>query len=190
MAFIRVKADKAHRFGIAAVDDEDGERGGRVTAYWEKPDRAGVRLGLTDGPLLQTRGAVSGFSTENQEDTSYEFGRDIIPMLMKEGGRVYGYKFCGYWGYTRTIEEYWQSNMDLLGEKPLIDMEKWGLRTNLDHRGIRDFQPVLMGDYAAVHNSLVYNGCQLSTEPSAIPSSFPGSCREGGGGREFRTVFQ
>ena len=97
---------------------------------------------------------------KNQKDEgSYEFGRDIIPMLIKHNYRVYGYKFCGYWGYTRTIQEYWQSNMDMLGEKPLIDLEKWGFRTNLEHRGIRDYQPLLTGERAEISNSLVYNGC-------------------------------
>lgn len=184
---IRVKADQAHRFGIAAVDGEDGERGGRVTAYWEKPieplsDWASLTV-LCFKPEVMYRLLI-----ENQEDTSYEFGRDIIPRLMKEGGRVYAYKFCGYWGYTRTIEEYWQSNMDLLGEKPLIDMEKWGLRTNLDHRGIRDFQPVLIGDHATVHDSLIYNGSVIdgTVRRSII---FPGVIVEKGAVIENSVLF-
>ena len=160
---IRVPREKAHRFGVAAIDDEDGERGGKVTGYWEKPldpqaDWASLTV-LCFRPEVMYR-----LLDENQSDSSFEFGRDIIPRLMKAGGRVYAYKFCGYWGYTRTIEEYWQSNMDLLGEKPLIDMEKWGLRTNLDHRGIRDFQPVVIGDGATVHDSLVYNGSIIEGE--------------------------
>ncbi len=98
---------------------------------------------------------------ENQADTSYEFGQDIIPRLIKQGRRIYGYKFDGYWGYTRTVQEYWQANMDLLGDRPLIDMEKWGIRTNLDHRGLRDYQPALIGQNAVVSNSLIYNGCVI-----------------------------
>ena len=74
---------------------------------------------------------------------------------------MYGYKFEGYWGYTNTIDEYWQANMDLLGENPKIDMEKWGFRTNLDHRNIRDFQPTIVGDYAVVENSMIHNGCHI-----------------------------
>ncbi len=86
---------------------------------------------------------------------------DIIPLLLKKKCKVYGYKFCGYWGYTRTVEEYWQSNMDLLGPEPLIDLEKWGFRTNLEHRSIRDFEPALIGDNGQIQNSLVYNGCKV-----------------------------
>ena len=49
--------------------------------------------------------------------------------------------------------------MDLLGDNPPIDMEAWGLRTNMEHRGIRDAQPALLFEDAKVHNSLIYNGC-------------------------------
>jgi glucose-1-phosphate adenylyltransferase len=98
---------------------------------------------------------------KNQQSDSYHFGKDIIPLLIEQNFKVYGYKFCGYWGYTRTINEYWQSNMDMLGPKPLIDLEKWGFRTNLEHRHIRDNEPALMGEHAVVLNSMVYNGCKI-----------------------------
>ena len=172
IACIRVAKDEAHRFGIAAIDDEDGDEGGRVTAYWEKPqhpeaDWASLTVLVFKPDILYTALA------ENQKSNSYEFGRDIIPSLMERGARVYGYKHKGYWGYTRTVEEYWQSNMDLLGENPVIDMEAWGLRTNMDHRGIRDAQPSLVREGARIRNSLIYNGCTVegTVENSIL---FPG----------------
>ncbi|MDR3089499.1 MAG: glucose-1-phosphate adenylyltransferase [Desulfobulbaceae bacterium] len=160
MVFIRVPLEKAHRFGLAALDDEDGERGGRVIGYWEKPEQPESDWASLTVMLFKPN-VLYKFLQENQIQESFEFGRDIIPAMMAAGYRVYGYKFRGYWGYTRTIEEYWQSNMDLLGERPLIDLEAWGLRTNLDHRGIRDFQPTIVGDYAHIENSLIYNGCRI-----------------------------
>ena len=160
VAFIRVPMEKAHRYGVAKINDEDGETGGRIEAYWEKPveplaDWASLTVLCFDAACL--RQALK----DNQHRASYEFGRDIIPMLLEQKKKVYGYKFDGYWGYTATVEEYWQSNMDLLGPEPLIDAEKWGLRTNLDHRAIRDFEPTLITDNARVSNSLIYNGCTI-----------------------------
>ena len=160
MVFTQVALEKAHRFGIAVLDDEDGERGGRVIGYWEKPSEPRSDWASLTVMLFKPE-VLFKFLQENQDQESFEFGRDIIPAMMAAGFKVYGYKFRGYWGYTRTVDEYWQSNMDLLGEKPLIDLEAWGLRTNLDHRGIRDFQPTTIGDYAHVENSLIYNGCHI-----------------------------
>ncbi|HKJ65096.1 MAG TPA: sugar phosphate nucleotidyltransferase [Desulfopila sp.] len=163
IAFIKVPREEASRFGVAVINDEDGERGGKIEGYWEKPEEPSSDwVSLT---VMCFRPEVLYKELrQNQQEHSFEFGKDIIPMLVEEGYRVYGYKFCGYWGYTRTVEEYWQSNMDLLGEQPAIDMEKWGLRTNLEHRGIRDFQPAHMGQAARISNSLIYNGCLIDGE--------------------------
>lgn len=160
MAFTRVPMAGSDRFGIAELSDEDGDQGGRVLQYWEKPEHpqspwaSMTILCFKPGVLYQAL-------EENQKGDSYHFGRDIIPVLLRQKKRVYGYKFSGYWGYTRTINEYWQSNMDLLGAEPKIDLEKWVFRTNLDHRNLRDFQPAQMGDGAVVGNSLIYNGCRI-----------------------------
>ncbi len=79
--------------------------------------------------------------------------------MMKEQRKVYGYKFNNYWGYTRTIVEYWQTSMDLLGSDPKIKLNDWGIRTNLEHRGIRDCQPTKIGKNASIQDSMIYNGC-------------------------------
>ncbi len=160
IAFKKVPLEKGHRFGIARLGDEDGDRGGRVEHYEEKPKKPESDWASLTVLCFKPEVLYQALE-ENQLSQSFEFGRDIIPLLLKKKSKVYGYKFRGYWGYTRTVEEYWQSNMDLLGPKPLIDMEQWGFRTNLEHRGIRDFEPTLIGSDGEIENSLVYNGCKV-----------------------------
>ncbi len=187
IAFVQVDKDKAHRFGVAAIDKEDGKVGGKVTGYWEKPetpeaDWASLTVLIFKPEVLYQ---VLG---DNQKTDSFEFGRDIIPQLMAEGKKVYGYKYRGYWGYTGTTEEYWQANMDLLGDNPSIDMEAWGLRTNMEHRGIRDAQPALIQEGATISNSLVYNGCVVDgTVKNSI--LFPGVHVEKGAVVEDSVLF-
>ena len=157
-AFIRVPLEEASRFGVAEIESGD-EEGGRLLSYEEKPDApkghwASLTVLCFKPQVLYDVLALN----QAQSNGSYEFGRDIIPMMMGKGYRVYGYKFGGYWGYTRTIDEYWQTSMELLGPKPKIDMEKWGLRTNLEHRDIRDCQPLNVGDQGSLENSMAYNG--------------------------------
>jgi glucose-1-phosphate adenylyltransferase len=158
-AFIEVDPRDAHRFGIAEIENE-GSGGGRLVSYEEKPDNP--RSCLASLTILCFRPQVLyEVLAENQKQDSYEFGRDIIPMMMKRNHRIYGYIHKGYWGYTRTIDEYWRTSMDLLGKNPRVDMEEWGLRTNLEHRDIRDCQPLHLGGMAAVENSMAYNGCHI-----------------------------
>ena len=173
IACLQVPMEKAHRFGVAEIDNEDGELGGRVLQYKEKPDRPKFNWASLTVFCFKPKALLEVLTANAREDESFEFGRDIIPRMMYEQRKVYGFKFKGYWGYSRTIEEYWQTNMDLLGPSPKIDMEKWGLRTNLDHRGIRDCQPLKVGGDALIQDSLVYNGCVVdgTVERSIL---FPG----------------
>lgn len=157
-AFIKVKKeDAALRFGVAEIADEHPE-GGRLLSYEEKPENPkGEWASLT--VLCFKPEVLYSVLKENQSANSYEFGRDIIPMMVERDLKVFGYKFKGYWGYTRTVNEYWQTSMEMLGDNPLIDMEKWGIRTNLEHRDIRDCQPLKVGEHGVLDNSLAYNGC-------------------------------
>jgi len=186
-AFIKVNPADASRFGVAEIGE--GEEGGPLISYEEKPARPqGCWASLT---VLCFRPRILYEMLEiNQESSeeSYEFGRDIIPLMMRNRLRVHGYKFRDYWGYTRTVDEYWQTSMDLLGPNPRIDMEQWGVRTNLEHRGIRDCQPLQVGGAGVIDNSLVYNGCVIEgkVRHSII---FPGVRVEAGAEVEDSVLF-
>lgn len=170
---IQVPMDKAHRFGVADINDEDDDKGGRVMQYKEKPSNPKFNWASMTVFCFNPRILLDVLTTNAREDESFEFGRDIIPRMMFEQRKIYGYKFHDYWAYTRTIDEYWQANMDLLGPSPKIDLEQWGLRTNLEHRSIRDCQPLKIGNEATIKDSLIYNGCLIEgqVEHSII---FPG----------------
>lgn len=159
IGFLKVPIEKAHRFGVAELDDEDGDRGGRVLQYSEKPADPQFNWASLTVFCFKPRVLYDVLEANVREDDSFEFGRNIIPRLMNKQRKVYGFKFSGYWGYTRTVAEYWQTNMDLLGLDPKIKLDDWEIRTNLEHRGIRDCQPLKVGDGATIQDSLVYNGC-------------------------------
>jgi len=160
-AFIHVSLPEASRFGIAEIENDGGE-GGRLLSYEEKPASPRGQWASLTVLCFKPQVLYEVLAVNQKKSTgSYEFGRDIIPMMMAEGYRVYGYKFGGYWGYTRTVDEYWRTSMDLLGPDPKIDMEQWGLRTNLEHRDIRDCQPLIVGGHGRLDNSLAYNGVSV-----------------------------
>ncbi|MBE9521249.1 MAG: glucose-1-phosphate adenylyltransferase [Proteobacteria bacterium] len=164
MACLQVDMDEAHRFGVADIDDEDGDKGGRVINYMEKPEQPAFNWASLTVFCFKPQVLYEVLEQNIQEDESFEFGRDIIPRMMKNNRRVYGFKFRGYWGYTRTIDEFWQTNMDLLGTDPKINFGDWKIRTNLEHRGICDSQPLKVGNEARISDSLIYNGCIIEGE--------------------------
>ncbi len=163
VAFIPINPEQSHRFGVAEIDDEDGKIGGRVIGYKEKPSEMKYSWASLTIYLFRASVLYEVLVENARNSHSFEFGRDIIPKML-ERFKVYGYKFNGYWAYTRTIDEYWQTNMDLLDNKPKIDFEAWQVRTNLDQNGLRDRIPARIGPGARIENSLIHNGCEVNGE--------------------------
>ncbi|MDR9501623.1 MAG: sugar phosphate nucleotidyltransferase [Desulfurivibrionaceae bacterium] len=164
IACVQVPSDKAQRFGVADIDDEDDERGGRLHKYEEKPADPKFNWASMTIFCFKPKVLHEVLAANAREDDSFEFGRDIIPRLLSAKRKIYGYKFHDYWGYSRTIAEYWQTSMDLLGPEPKIELDRWGVRTNLEHRNIRDLQPLKVGSQARIQDSLIYNGCVIEGE--------------------------
>ncbi|WP_456433687.1 glucose-1-phosphate adenylyltransferase family protein [Thermosulfuriphilus sp.] len=151
----------AHRFGQGEIEDLE-THGGPLVSYIEKPQEliypwASLTIYVFRRPVLEE------VLEANAQENSHEFGRDIIPKMLGIY-RVFGYKHRGYWGYSRTIEEFWQTNMDLLGPIPKIDLCAWQVRTNLAHRAVRDRQPTVIGARARIENTLFYNGSEILGE--------------------------
>ncbi|HOC46248.1 MAG TPA: sugar phosphate nucleotidyltransferase, partial [Syntrophorhabdaceae bacterium] len=185
VAFTRVSPQGSSRFGLASIEDEDS-RGGRVTEYKEKPKSSNLEWASLTIYVFKTDLLISAL-TDNATNTSHEFGKDIIPMLLKKH-RVYGYKHTGYWGYTRTIDEYYHTSMDILGCRPKVDIRSWELRTNMANDSIRDRKPAFVGPSAEIEDSFFYCGCSIEgTVKRSI--LFPGVSVEKGAVVEDSILF-
>lgn len=75
--------------------------------------------------------------------------------------RVQGYLFNEYVGRIRSIQDYFQRNMDLLD--PEIRKTLFA-STHPIHTKIRDYPPTKFGDTAIVRNSLISSGCSIEGE--------------------------
>jgi glucose-1-phosphate adenylyltransferase len=141
-----VPIDDAQRFGILALDQED-----RVADWQEKPERPRSNL-ASMGIYVFSRRALARWLGEARHD----FGRDVIPAMLEGGARVFGYRYGGYWQDVGTVHSYWQAHMDLLDERPELDLydREWLIHTKSEERG-----PAKIGPTASVHRSLVSHGC-------------------------------
>jgi glucose-1-phosphate adenylyltransferase len=185
VAFTRIPREGAHRFGQGLMEDGD-PRGGRLVRYAEKPKKALFEWASLTIYVFNPAVLFEALA-ENVGKDSHEFGRDIIPSLLTDF-KVYGYKHLGYWGYTRTLEEYWRTSMDLLGDKARIDLASWHIRTNLAHREIRDRQPTILGPSSIVEDTLFYSGCHIGGRISHS-LLFPGVIIEKGAVVEDSILF-
>ena len=118
IAVIEVPIQEASRFGIMNTNDT-----GRIVEFEEKPpmpksNLASMGIYIFNWKLLRQM-LVDDMSKEN---SNHDFGKDIIPTLLENGGNLYAYKFKGYWKDVGTIDSLWEANMDLLDDKNELDL--------------------------------------------------------------------
>ena len=146
-----VPIEEAHRFGILDVDAD-----GRVTDFIEKPPNPPSNL-VSMGVYVFT---FASLVAELQPDR-IDFGRDVLPAMVRSGRPVYAYEFRGYWEDVGTVESYWRSNLDLLSDGPGINLydRPWLIYTRSEERA-----PALVGADARVERSMVSHGCVIHGE--------------------------
>lgn len=154
IAVIKVSIEEASRFGILNTD-----KGGRITEFEEKPKNPKSN-NASMGIYIFKKEVLEKYLNEDEKDksSSNDFGKNIIPALIKNGERVFAHTFDGYWKDVGTVESLWQANMDLLGEKPLLDIYdyKWKIHSRNENE-----PPHFIAGGAKVANSLIAGGCEI-----------------------------
>lgn len=153
IATIRVPIGEASRFGIVGVDDQM-----RITSFVEKPANPPSNL-ANMGIYLFNRETLDTALWQDHERgsaSSHDFGKDIIPNLVREGAAVYAYPYEDYWVDVGTLDSYWQAHMDLLSTPPRLDLNdrNWIIHTRTEER-----PPVRFPQQACIANSLISDGC-------------------------------
>ena len=110
IAHINVTLEEASRFGILNTLNDLS-----VSEFVEKPAKpisTKASMGIYIFKWSELKKYLS--LVEDLENTSYDFGKDMIPMMLNDGKKIFAYPFEGYWKDVGTIESLWQANMDLL----------------------------------------------------------------------------
>ena len=147
---IRVPMEEASRFGIL-----DAEPDGRITRFTEKPAQPTSDL-ASMGIYIFTKDFLRDYlvADAKREDSSHDFGKDIIPKMLSDGAKLFSYSFDGYWKDVGTIESLWQANMDFLADEPPIDIGgPWRIRS-----ANPSLPPHYIGPDAEVDHALLNEG--------------------------------
>lgn len=118
IAVIEVPWREASRFGIMNADSE-----GRITEFAEKPKEPKSNL-ASMGVYVFTWKVLRKFLEKDDKDrsSSHDFGKDVIPAMLNAGQKMMAYAFEGYWRDVGTVESLWEANMDLLSDRPELDL--------------------------------------------------------------------
>ena len=153
IATVRIAPEEAPRFGILETNKEY-----QIIGFEEKPAHPRGTLGSMGIYVFNTDVLHEVLTADHiQPGSRHDFGGDIVPRMIGSH-QVYAFPYRGYWVDVGTIEAYWQAHMDLLVDKPRLDMldREWVIHTRSEERS-----PVNIRSGAIVEHSLIADGCVI-----------------------------
>lgn len=152
ISVIEVPWDEASRFGIMNTNEDFD-----VIEFQEKPKSPKSNL-ASMGIYIFNWSVLKVFlemDDKNPESTN-DFGKDIIPLLLEENKKVVAYPFKGYWKDVGTVKSLWEANMDLLKKETDLNLYErdWRIYSVNPNQ-----PPQYIGPTAHVEESLVNEGC-------------------------------
>lgn len=174
---IEVPREEATAFGVMAVD---GSR--KITEFVEKPANPPAMPG-NDAVSLASMGIYifdSKYLYDLLEDdlanpdSSHDFGKDVIPRVVREG-RAVAHPFSmscvsstpdavPYWRDVGTIDAFWEANLDLASVTPELDIydTNWPIWTSQRQLPPAKFVQDADGKHGQAINTMVSGGCIVS----------------------------
>ena len=157
IAVIEVPWEDTVRFGIMSTDKE-----GNITRFDEKPKETKSNL-ASMGVYIFNWDVLRKTLIEDEEDreSNNDFGKDVIPRMLRDKRKVIAYRFSGYWKDVGTVGSLWEANMDLLDNPEHLSLfdRSWIIYSK---------NPVKPAHYigrdAVVANSAMTDGCIVEGE--------------------------
>ena len=156
IAVMDVPIDQASSFGIMNTNDDWS-----IYEFEEKPKEP-KSTKASMGIYIFNWDKLRKYLIEDEakgENTSNDFGKNIIPAMLEEKQKLFAYPFEGYWKDVGTIDSLWEANMDLLN--PTIALNMWDPLWRIYSRH-NVTTPHYISRDAKIENSMVTEGCYVN----------------------------
>lgn len=147
--------EEASRFGIMNTDGTNN----RIVDFEEKPDNPKSNLASMGVYIFKWKTLKSYLQKEEENElSSKDFGKDIIPAMLTDNRKLFAYTFSGYWKDVGTIDSFWEANMDLLSKESNIFLndKDWTVFTHE-----QSYAPSYIDSSATVKRSIISEGCEV-----------------------------
>ncbi|WP_281427602.1 glucose-1-phosphate adenylyltransferase [Mesobacillus maritimus] len=154
ISVIPVPWEEANRFGILNTDEEL-----RVTEFDEKPKNPKSNLASMGIYIFKWKMLEEYLEQDNlNSSSSHDFGKDILPQMLKDRKNLFAYPFKGYWKDVGTVQSLWEANMDLLEDSNELNLfdQNWRIYSVNPNQ-----PPQFISQEAKLTDSLVNEGCVI-----------------------------
>ena len=155
VAVMEVPWEDASRFGLMVTDEN-----ARITEFQEKPKNPKSNL-ASMGNYIFNWSVLREYliADENDPNSDNDFGKNIIPNLLKDGKKMYAHRFDGYWKDVGTIPSLWEANMEVLDpENSGIDLFDNSWKIYSRNSGMTAHK---IAANAVVENAMITDGCRV-----------------------------
>ena len=165
IAVLEVPWEEASRFGILATDENN-----QIYEFAEKPAEPKSNK-ASMGVYVFSWDKLKKYLVEDEadENSSNDFGKNIIPNMLNDGQRMFAFPFKGYWKDVGTIDSLWEANLDIINPNVDLDLsdKTWRIYSRTP-----DAPPHYIGENATVENSSISEGCDIdgTVEYSVVSS--------------------
>lgn len=157
ISVLEVPWEEASRFGVINVDDQM-----KVLEFDEKPENPKSNLASMGVYVFTWKKLKEYLEADNViEESSHDFGKDILPAMMEKGEKMIAYPFKGYWKDVGTVDSFWEANMDLLDLNSGLNLHDSGWRI---YSSNPQLPPQVINQTGNVQSSMVNEGCVISGE--------------------------
>ena len=154
IAVLPVSMEEASRFGIMSTDKNN-----RITEFAEKPEKPKSNLASMGVYVFKWDTLKERLESDAKDENSdHDFGKNIIPSMLKTDKRLFAHEYHGYWKDVGTIRSLWEANMELLSDFPPLNLYDGPWR--IFSRNPND-PPHFTGTGAIVENSMISEGCEI-----------------------------
>ena len=154
IAVIDVPEAEASRFGIMDFGEDK-----RITSFEEKPKKPKSNHASMGVYIFKKDVLVRELVADEADKTSSnDFGKNIIPNILKAGCGMFAYSFKGYWKDVGTVTSLWEANMDLLGDPPAFDLSDPAFKVYSRNEPL---PPSYIGESGRFVNSVMTTGCEI-----------------------------
>lgn len=155
ISVLEVPWEEASRFGVVNVDNEMN-----IEEFDEKPENPKSNLASMGVYVFNWNVLEEYLKLDNaDEESSHDFGKDILPAMLENHQKMVAYPFKGYWKDVGTVESLWEANMDLLDLNSGLNLHDPGWRIFSSNPQL---PPQVIAETGYVQASMVNEGCVIS----------------------------
>ncbi len=167
-----VPLEQASRFGIMNTNPD-----GSIYEFEEKPKNP-KSTNASMGIYIFTWEKLKKYLEEDEmnKDSSNDFGKNVIPLMLNAGEKMYAYSFNDYWKDVGTISSLWEANMDVLDEDGGLNLadDNWKIYSRNSAE-----PPQYIGSSASISNSMISEGCLVDGTVEHSIISYGATIEEG-----------